>query len=151
MKLLLLIIVFLSGVVSAEIIHVPAEQPDIQSAINKATTGDTVLVSEGNYYENISFKGKAITVASMFLMDGDTAHISATVIDGSQASQAPVVTFNSSESEASVLSGFTITGGSGRELTSLAFGYPLVGGGGIFITSGATVSHNNIINSYLRI
>lgn len=46
-------------------IHVPADQPTIQAAINAAANGDTVLVSDGTYKENINFKGKAITVASV--------------------------------------------------------------------------------------
>ncbi|MCB0316007.1 MAG: hypothetical protein KDH84_22600, partial [Calditrichaeota bacterium] len=68
----------------ADIIHIPGDQPTIQAGISAASDGDTVLVAEGIYIENINYLGKAITVASHFLMDGDTSHISATVIDGSQ-------------------------------------------------------------------
>ncbi len=45
----------------------------IQAAIDAAHDGNVVLVDEGTYYENINFKGKAITVASRFYMDGDTS------------------------------------------------------------------------------
>ncbi len=55
--------------VSAQIINVPADQASIQAGINAATDGDTVLVAPGTYYENINFMGKAITVASHFIMD----------------------------------------------------------------------------------
>ncbi len=66
-------------------IHVPADQPTIQAAINAASNGDTVLVSPATYYENINFNGKAITVAS-------TNGPATTIIDGGQAGA--VVTFS---------------------------------------------------------
>lgn len=42
----------------------PADYDKIQYAINAAEDGDTVLVMEGHYFENIDFRGKAITVSS---------------------------------------------------------------------------------------
>ena len=45
-------------------IHVLADQPTIQTAINAADNGDTVLAVPGTYSENINFNGKAITVTS---------------------------------------------------------------------------------------
>jgi hypothetical protein len=141
----------------AGIIHVPADTASIQGGIFLANTGDTVLVADSNYYENINFLGKAITVASLFIIDGDTNHINNTVIDGSQPSHpdsGSVVLFVSGEDTTSVLCGFTITGGTGTkfQVTIPIPPYNLMvrGGGGILVNnSGATIFGNRIIQNSL--
>ncbi len=79
----------------------------IQSAIAIATT--CVSVGAGDYYENIDFSGKDITVEGVY-------GSSATTIHGSLGS---VVTVNRGETAAAVLRGFTLTGGSGYEESSV--------------------------------
>ena len=74
-----------TAVALTDTIYVPADRPSIQSAIDFASDGDVIIVEDSTYYENISFMGKAITVASRFLIDGDESHIDNTIIDGSQA------------------------------------------------------------------
>ncbi len=137
----------------AQIIHIPADQPSIQSGINLAADGDTVLVAEGTYFENINFLGKAITVASLFIQDGDTSHISRTIIDGSQSASpdtASVVTLWSGEDTTSVLMGFTITGGRGTNYLLDDGVRTEGGGGGIFIRgSGALIAHNIIEGNHV--
>lgn len=132
----------------AKIIRVPADQPTIQAAINAAAKGDTVLVAEGAYFENIDFKGKAITVASHFLMDADTSHISKTIINGSRPSHpdsGSVVFFISGEDTTSVIYGFTITGGTG----TLYGSDERIGGGIYYLNSGARIAHNKIVHNSL--
>lgn len=126
------------------IIHVPGDYPSIQEGINAAAPGDTVLVADSTYYENIDFIGKAIVVASEFIMDGDTNHINNTIINGSQPVNpdlGSVVTFTSGEDTTSVLCGFTITGGSGTYVEAAS----ARAGGGVFIQySGGKILNNHI-------
>ncbi len=110
-------------------IHVPADQPTIQAGINAAANGDTVLVAPGTYYENIDFKGKAITVTS----SGGAA---TTIIDGQRLN--PTVVFVHHETAASVISNFTITGGQGSSNGSFSIG-------GIYVNNSGPSIVNNII------
>ncbi|MEN8251759.1 MAG: hypothetical protein ABFS32_22760, partial [Bacteroidota bacterium] len=142
----MLIAITMSSITIGQVINVPGDYQTIQEGISAAHTGDTVLVAPGIYDENINFKGKAITVASNYIMSGDTNHINYTVIDGSQPANpdsASVVTFNSGEDTTSVICGFTITEGNGTPIwaTSRA-------GGGIFCSySSAKILHNKIIDN----
>ncbi|MEX2269092.1 MAG: right-handed parallel beta-helix repeat-containing protein [Acidimicrobiia bacterium] len=76
------------------IISVPGAHATIQEAIDAAVNGNTVVVDDGTYDENITFFGKAIEVRSVTGSDN-------TVLHGS-------VTFEDGETNASVLRGFTI-------------------------------------------
>ncbi len=79
----------------------------MQDGINGATDGDSVLVAEGTYVENIRFHGKNVTLTSTDPLDRDV--VDKTVITGNQAGS--VVRFNGTEDESCVLSGFTIRDG----------------------------------------
>lgn len=127
----------------------------IQAGINAARNGDTVIVSPGNYVENINFLGKAITVRSQNPEDAEV--VASTIIDGGGVGS--VVTFNASEQETSVLSGFTITNGRadwGGGIQCAAWTVPTVrnnrivgntalkGGGGIYCAYSVTATRNAI-------
>jgi hypothetical protein len=143
--------------VQGRIIHIPGEQPTIQAGINAAVDGDTVLVADGLYFENINFRGKAITVASRYLLNGGTTHIANTIIDGSRPGHpdsASVVSFDSGEDTTSVLCGFTITRGSGtmteHQDQYANIMYEARTGGGIFCdNAGARIAHNRIVNNHI--
>jgi len=146
-NLLLAILTIWSVNVISQIILVPDDQPTIQEGINAAENGDTVLVDEGIYYENIRFFGKAITVTSHFLMDGDEGHIDNTIIDGSSATNpdiASTVMFIDSEDTTSIICGFTVRGGSGLTILEDAVKF---GGGIACWESGAKIMHCRIMNN----
>ncbi len=79
----------------------------IQEGIDAASDGDTVTVAPGAYLENINFAGKNITLRSTDPPDPDI--VGATIVDGNQAGS--VVTFDATETETCILSGFTIRNG----------------------------------------
>jgi hypothetical protein len=79
----------------------------IQEGIDAAWYGETVSVARGTYVENISFEGINITLTSTDPSDPDV--VASTIIDGNQAGS--VVTFDGTEDESCVLSGFTIQNG----------------------------------------
>ncbi|MBN2227874.1 MAG: PKD domain-containing protein [candidate division Zixibacteria bacterium] len=122
----------------------------IQHAIDQADNGDTVLAANGHYYERINFNGKGIVVGSEYLISGDTAAISATIIDGDTlvlgtSDTGSVVFFNNNEDSLSLLIGFTIQGGTGTNGIYM----PGNNGGGIFCGPYATpqIIYNRIINN----
>ena len=86
--------------------HVPSQYPNIQAAIDACVNGDTVIVADGVYTgtgnKNISFGGKAITVRS-------ASGPNACIIDCEGSGRGFL--FNSGETSASVLDGFTIRNG----------------------------------------
>ena len=117
---------FLAALVAtapAATIHVPADQPTIQQAINVASPGDTVLVAPGTYFERIDFIGKSITVRS-------EQGAAQTTIDGSNAGS-PVVTLENGETTLSRLIGFTIQNGG-----------PSLGAGVMLLGASATITGN---------
>ncbi len=129
----------------------------IQSAINAATDGDTVVVYPRNfasisctgdaYVENINFLGKAITVQGLIPTSPD--YVDHTIVDGSQPAdpaQGSVVTFNHQEGNGSLLDGLTLTKGIG--FNPYGPGYNTRRGGGIFCSNSApTIRHCAIINN----
>ena len=114
----------------AAVIHIPADQPTIQSGIDAAKNGDTVLVADGIYRGdgnvNIDFKGKEITVKSL---NGAKA----TIIDCGEVDETRGFTFHNDETHDSVLDGFTIRNGV-HEL-----------GGGIYCNNASPTIKNCVI------
>ncbi|MEO7254284.1 MAG: right-handed parallel beta-helix repeat-containing protein [Casimicrobium sp.] len=112
---------------AATVISVPANQSSIQSAIDVANEGDTILVAPGTYFERINLRGKAIALRSQ-------GGPQVTVIDGQSAGT--VVTLDSSETRNTILEGFTISNGAAS-----------FGAGIYLLNSSATIRRNVFFNN----
>ena len=110
----LILLTFSNFTIANRIIYVdndgPADYNNIQTAIDDANNGDTILVADGTYTgdgnRDIDFKGKAITVKSQ---NGPET----CVIDcqGTRDSTHQGFNFHSGENNNSVVKGFTIING----------------------------------------
>ncbi len=109
----------------ATVHHVPATYTTIQSALNACSAGDTVLVAQGTYYENIIWPG---TQSILLISESGAAE---TIIDGGANTR--VVTINTGVDNTTIIDGFTIKNG-----------YEDVGGG-IGIAYSSPTIKNNII------
>lgn len=103
--LCVLVLFFTAALGQAAVRRVPSEYATIQAGINAAVTGDTVLVADGIYAENIAFQGKAISVVS----ENGAASC---IIDANHAGAG--VRFINAETTSSVLDGFTVQNGTGH-------------------------------------
>lgn len=127
---------------------VPDDYSTIQEAINAAEDGDVIMVRPGQYNESINFNGKNITLRSLDPEDPEI--VGETIIDAGGINS--VVVFREGEGEGAVISGFTITGGSGNmemlefEIEGEMREVPSLYGGGILILNGSSPTiKNNVI------
>ena len=115
--------IFLYFHLYSNVIYVPAEQPTIQSGIDIASDGDTIMVAPGTYYENINISQK-----NGIHIIGDSTET--TIIDGS--SNGNVVIFNYSSGS---IKNFTIRNSGNNSLYH----------SGIFTAFSEVIIESNII------
>ena len=101
----MLLVVLSVASASGATIHVPADSPTIQSAIDTASPGDEIVVAPGQYLERIDFLGKEIRLRS-------SAGPHLTTIDGSGETLGTTVRIAAQIGPNALVQGFTITGGS---------------------------------------
>ncbi len=118
----------------AATLTVPDDLETIQSAIDSSSIGDTIVVKPGNYYENLAIINKNIKLFSLYEIDGDTAHISNTIIDGGNTNS--VISIQSGIDTTCIISGLTITNG-----------YHWSAGAGINLVNASPVIRNCILTN----
>ena len=111
-----LVVFVMSGVVTAEVHHVPADFPTIQYAVDAALDGDEIIVAPGTYTstadEVVNMLGKEIWLHSS---GGEEV----TIIDGEETRRG--IYCNNGETSNTIIEGFTITNG-----------YSMNNGGGMY-------------------
>lgn len=134
--------------VRSSVIVVPVDQPTIQLGIAAAADGDTILVEEGIYNEQVNFLGKNVFVTSRFIFDEEPSIVDNTVIDVTpllpfmaNEDSASAVMFISGEGPDAMLAGFTITGGQG----TVGLQGERTKGGGVFVALSSPRIKFNII------
>lgn len=136
---------------AGNILKVPADYPTIQSAVNAAQEGDTVLVSPGTYLENIQLQGRNIVLSSRYFLEPNPSNtIKQTIIDGSQPvhpDTASCILIFRGESAATVIQGFTIQGGKGTVWLDPAGAGTFREGGGILTEGSSPIIRHNIIQN----
>jgi signal transduction histidine kinase len=135
--------------------QVPQQYRTIQFAIDASRIGDTVLVAEGLYYENLRIT-KNIVLASRFILHRDTSHISRTIIDGSRAQDkrfGSTIFVKGSTDTTCVILGLTIRGGTGTRAAvpiDPSGEYWMVGGGICVQRAGLRIAYNHITRNTVR-
>ncbi len=133
---------------SGRTIVVPQDYASVQAAIDAGQKGDTIIVQPGTYEESIVFGGKNLVVRSKD--PNDPQIVAATILRAPAPSRGSaagtVVIFAHDEDQAAVLSGFTVTGGTGTvypDNPGVSFG------GGILCAASSPTITLNVITSNL--
>ncbi len=99
---------------TAAVIEVPDDYPLIQMALDSCSSGDTVLVAPGHYFERLEIPERNLTLASHWLLTGDSLHIRQTIIDADSLGRV-IRTRTGNGGNRLIVDGLTICGGVNTE------------------------------------
>ncbi len=97
-----ILVLVLSAIAYSATVHVPGDQPTIQSAVSFAQEGDTVLVAPGEYVENIYAEAKGFALIS------EAGAATTTIRPANPAARTIYLPQNQGRNF--ILKGFTLTG-----------------------------------------
>ena len=141
----LLFLLIVASCIHAAVLNVSLDgsqtYTSIQTAIQAANDGDTVLVHPGRYFENVDFIGKSINLHSLEASSGDSSYIASTIIDGNNSGSC-IRIINPAQNIS--IRGFTLEHGSGTLLYGSPGDYI---GGGVYIVEYCDLS---IINCDIK-
>jgi len=135
------------SVITKEVIYVPDDYEKIQWAVDNATAGDTIIVRDGNYYENVVVN-KKLTIKSENGPEN-------CIVNGTGTGS----TIFMLEADGIRIEGFTITGG-GHGISIRSNNNTIISNNissnnenGIFLyeSNNNSISNNNISNNWLDI
>ncbi len=115
-----------SGPCAAAELHVPAEYPTIQAAIEASVDGDAVVVAPGAYAEALRMSGRQITLRS-------SGGPEVTTLDGAALPGDSILVAIDGETFGTVVEGFTFTNGQGSLRPNCTSAKPV--GGAIYVGS----------------
>ena len=141
----LLAVLSISGAVFGAEWIVYDDEDTIQTVINQAADGDTVMVMPGTYYENLTFSGKVITLSS--LDPDDPNVVASTIVDGNAAGRVVTLTGYSDPNCVPVVSGLTLTNGLSCDRSVDCIGYCSGAGVGVYAYNCSPTIENCIISN----
>ena len=154
------LITFLFSFLYGTVINVPDDYPTVQEAINQASQGDSVIISNGVYFENLILN-KEIFIGSQAVFDDlntsnwyENSNVNQTIINGSTLNdplKRSCLVIRDGDI-APVIKGLTFEGGVGTSMlvNECDLTRSEISGGAILIYDAyPTINHNRFINNGL--
>ncbi len=125
---------------AAATIRIVLPAQSVQDAINASQTGDTLILEDGEYLENLVVNGIGLTIASRYLLDGNSAHIQGTIVNGGNGTGDTLscLLIDNTDGLATMVVGLTFSDGHG---TPTALVENQIAGGAIFSLSDLSIDH----------
>jgi len=148
-------ILFGSGLISllsATTIHIPVDYENIQEGIDASVDGDTVLVDEGTYSENLILEKEIVLASHAIYEDHDSEwldndNINNTIISGSHSGSCLVI---KDGNIAPKIFGFTFQDGTGTNMLTTKCGVTKSdrsGGAVLIYNAYPTINYNRFMNN----
>jgi hypothetical protein len=135
----LILLLALVPTLAQGLIRFPQDVDSIQTALDLAMEGDTVVVGPGTWHEQLHIGSGRVTLCSNYIFSQDSADIVATVLDGQFAGT--ILTVDMDPASHLELNGMTLTRGQGAD----EFEPADISGGAVDIVRAGTVYLSNLV------